>query len=69
MEQEDNNIETAWACKACGYESESGEKVLSLNMGDAFQALVCPNCMTIQLPPPIYEEFKRMMETNIVRAK
>lgn len=60
--------ENVWTCKACDYKSQSGEKVLSLNMGDSFQALVCPNCMTIQLPPPIYEEFKRMMESNIVRA-
>lgn len=65
---EEEAVENVWTCKACDYESQSGEKVLSLNMGDAFQALVCPNCMTIQLPPPIYEEFKRMMESNIVRA-
>lgn len=65
---EEEATENVWVCKACDYKSKSGEKVLSLNMGDAFQALVCPNCMTIQLPPPIYEEFRRMMESNIVRA-
>jgi len=68
MAETHDEEKTVWTCKACGYNSESGERVLSLNMGDAFQALVCPNCMTIQLPPPIYEEFKRMMESNIVRA-
>jgi len=63
----EEKTDNPWSCKACGNKSESGEKVLSLNMGDSFQALVCPNCMTIQLPPPIYEEFRRMMESSIVR--
>jgi hypothetical protein len=30
-----------WSCKACGYESKKDERVLSLNMGDAFQVTQC----------------------------
>jgi hypothetical protein len=66
-EEKKEETDNVWTCKCCGYESKSGERVLSLNMGDSFQCLVCPGCYTMQLPPPVYEEFKKMMESNIVR--
>lgn len=56
-----------WSCKACGYQSKKDERVLSLNMGNAFQVIICPNCHTLQLPNSVYEEFKEMMDSNILR--
>lgn len=57
-----------WKCKVCGVEvgEDSEPKVLPLDLG-SFVIVICPNCLTMQMPQEVFDAFYQRATSSIIQ--